>query len=60
MYTINDARREIKECFEEGYSFDYVRIFINDLRRGGDITKEESKQLFKELLEKNDYSFGTY
>lgn len=60
MYTINDARREIKECFEEGYGFDYVRIFINDLRRGGDITKEESKQLFEELLTKNNYSFGTY
>lgn len=41
MYTADDARREVKECLQEGYGFDYIRIFLNDLKRGGDITKDE-------------------
>lgn len=50
MYTINDARRECKELFEEGYGFGAVRIFLNDLARGKDITWEENSQIMKEIL----------
>ena len=59
-YTIEDARREVKECIEEGYGFDYIRIFLNDLARGKDITWEENKQLMIELLTAGiDTGFGT-
>lgn len=60
MYTINDARREMKELFEEGYGWNAVRIFLNDLKRGNDITKEEHEQLMRELIEKEGVwlSFG--
>lgn len=55
MYTINDARREMKELFEEGYGWNAVRIFLNDLKRGKDITKEEHEQLMKELIENQNF-----
>lgn len=60
MYTINDARRECKECFAEGYDFNFVRIFLNDLARGKDITWSEHAELMKELLLNYDCSFKTY
>ena len=61
MYTINDARREMKELFEEGYGWNAVRIFLNDLKRGKDITKEEHEQLMKELIENENFKgYGTY
>lgn len=61
MYTINDARREIKECIEEGYGYGYIRIFLNDLVRGKDITREECMQLKKELIEADfDCSISTF
>ena len=63
MYTIDDARREVRECIEEGYGFDYIRIFLNDLARGKDITWEERMQIMRELFEGKfdniDCSFGT-
>ena len=55
MYTLNDARRECKELFDEGYGFGAVRIFIHDLARGKDITWDEAKQLFIEIM---DGKFG--
>lgn len=55
MYTINEARREMKELFEEGYGWNAVRIFLNDLKRGKDITKEEHEQLMKELIENENF-----
>lgn len=51
MYTANDARRECKELFEEGYGFNAVRIFLNDLSRAKDITWEENKQIMHEILD---------
>lgn len=51
MYTAQDARREVRECIEEGYGFDYIRIFLNDLRRGGDITRDEWNEIFFELVD---------
>lgn len=51
MYTINDARREVKELFDEEYGFTAVWVFLNDLVRGGDITREDSKQILKEIAE---------
>lgn len=61
MYTINDARREMKELFDEGYGWNAVRIFLNDLKRGKDITKEEHEQLMKELIENENFKgYGTY
>lgn len=63
MYTINDARRECKELFNEGYGFNAVRIFLNDLSRAHDITWEENKIIMHEILSgefgKVDCSFGT-
>ena len=50
MYTAKDARRECKELFEEGYGFDAVRIFLNDLSRGKDITWEENREIMSEIL----------
>lgn len=51
MYTAEDARRECKEMFEEGYGFNAVRIFLNDLTRGKDITREESREIMNEILD---------
>ena len=48
-YTVNDARREIRECIKEGYGFDYICTFLNDLARGKDITWEEKRTLMREL-----------
>lgn len=49
-YTVEDARREVKEIIEEGYDFDYIRIFLNDLARGKDITWEENRRIMRELV----------
>ena len=51
MYTAQDARREVRECIEEGYGFDYIRIFLHDLKRGGDITRDEWNEIFFELVD---------
>ena len=63
MYTAQDARREVRECIDEGYGFDYIRIFLNDLARGKDITLQENKEIMVELIEgkfgKLDCCFGT-
>jgi hypothetical protein len=62
-YTVEDARREVKECVAEGYGFDYIRIFLNDLVRGKDITREECGEIMRELISGNwgevECSFGT-
>ena len=50
MYTIDDARRECKELFEEGYGFSSVRIFLHDLARGKDITWQECSQIIEEII----------
>ena len=50
MYSVDDARREIYELMEEGYGFDVVRIFLNDLVRSGDITSDDRNWLIQELL----------
>lgn len=54
-YTIQDARREIRQCIEEGYDFDFIRIFINNLARDEDITWIEARKLMRELI---DGEFG--
>lgn len=63
MYTALDARREVRECLEEGYGFDYIRIFLNDLARGKDITWQENLEIMKELMDgkfgKVECSYGT-
>lgn len=58
-YTAEDARREVRECIEEGYGFDYIRIFLNDLARSKDITWDENLEILSELMDKMDCSFGT-
>lgn len=64
MYTVEDARREVKECLEEGYGFNYIRIFLNDLARSKDITWEENKAIMSDLISgkfgKVDCSFSTF
>lgn len=64
MYTAKDARREVRECLEEGYGFDYIRIFLNDLVRGKDITSDDRREIMAELIEgkfgRVDCSFGTF
>ena len=47
-YSIDDARREIKELKEEGYNFSQIWIFLNDLFRGKDINANEFKVLMVE------------
>lgn len=42
-YTVEDAEREIKEAIKNGDGGIYS--FIQDLKRGGDITKEEAFDL---------------
>lgn len=63
MYTVEDARREVRELIEEGYGFDYIRIFLNDLTRGKDITREDNKAIMRDMIEgkfgKLDTCFGT-
>ena len=60
MYTVKDARREVSEMIKEGEGFDCIRIFLNDLARGKDITWEEAFQIKVELIDMIDCSFGTY
>lgn len=60
MYTVEDARREVRECIEEGYGFDYIRIFLNDLARSKDITWDENLEILGELIGKMDCGFGTF
>ena len=64
MYTAQDARREVRECIDEGYGFDFIRIFLNDLSRGKDITWEENREIMRELIEGKfgniECSYGTY
>ena len=50
MYSKDDARREVKELFEEGYGFDYVRIFLNDLARGKDITWADVREIMNDII----------
>ena len=61
---IEIARQGCKELFEEGYGFDAVRIYLNDLSRGKDITWDENRQIMHEIIDgklgKVDCSYGTY
>lgn len=50
MYTVNDARREVKELLEEGYGFTACRIFLNDLARSKDITWEDVTAILLEIF----------
>ena len=63
MYTAQDARREVKECIEEGYGFDFIRIFLNDLSRSKDITWQENQEIIFDLINGKfgdvECSFGT-
>lgn len=63
MYTAEDARREVRECVAEGYGFDYIRIFLNDLARGRDISWEEARAIMADLISGKlgdiECSFGT-
>lgn len=52
MYTIKDAKREIDEMIADGDGMLYIRIFINDLIRGKDISHEEGKTLYHYVAEK--------
>ena len=63
MYTAQDARREVKQAIEEGYGFDFIRIFLNDLSRSHDITWQENGEIMAELIDGKfgniECSFGT-
>lgn len=60
-YTIDDARREVRESIEEGRCFTYIWIFLNDLVRGQDITKEERDILICEMAESDmEKSLNTF
>ena len=59
-YTIEDARREINEMIADGESWDYIRIFLNDLARAGDITWDEAKTLSYEIIDSGfNCEYGT-
>lgn len=63
MYTAEDARREVRECVAEGYGFDYIRIFLNDLARGRDISWEDARAIMNDLISGKlgdvEVTFGT-
>jgi hypothetical protein len=62
MYTVQDARREVQELVDEGYGFDYIRIFLNDLARSKDITWDDHKAIMIDLFNGKydiECSFGT-
>lgn len=62
-YTADDARREVRNALAEGYGFDFIRIFLNDLARSKDITWEENGEIMSELIAGKfgdvECSFGT-
>lgn len=63
MYGAADARREVREAVGEGYGFDYIRIFLNDLARSGDITRDDRREIMRELMDgkfgRVECSYGT-
>lgn len=60
-YTIEDARREVQEMIADGESWGYIRIFLNDLARGGDITWQDREQLANEIIDSGyDCSYKTF
>lgn len=50
MYTIDNARQDVKELLEEGYG-GHVLSFLNDLSRSGDISWEDNKTIRHEIIE---------
>lgn len=61
MFTVDMARQGCKELLAEGYGFDAVRIYLNDLSRSDDITWEDCLRLKIEMLESGaDCSMGTF
>ena len=50
FYDVNDARREVQEMFDEGEGFNSVRIFLNDLTRGKQITSKENMEIFTDII----------
>ena len=54
-YTIEDARSDLKEAIEEGYSSDDIKSFLNYLYQTKHITWEDNLQLKTEL---NNGIFG--
>ena len=51
VYTIEDARREMREMKEEEYNYNQIRVFLNYLYGGKYIKREEWQMLGRELLE---------
>lgn len=45
MFDFEVAKKTVEEMVADGESSLYIRIYINDLRRGGDITEEERREL---------------
>ena len=45
MFDFGVAKKTVEEMVADGESGLYIRIYINDLRRGGDITEEERREL---------------
>lgn len=61
QYTADDARREVQEMLDEGYGMGAVNGFLNELRRGGDITRQEARDIWRELVVSDlDASVPTY
>ena len=48
MYTIDNARQDVKGLLEEGYD---AWSFLNVLSRSGDISWEENKIIRHEIIE---------
>lgn len=54
MYTIEDAKREIDEMIANKDGMLYIRIFINDLIRGKNITHEDGFALNRYVIDRID------
>lgn len=46
---VDDVRKEVAECVDEGYGYGYIRIFLHDLARSHDITWQDVTNIELEL-----------
>lgn len=51
MSTVEYARREVRECLQNGCGLDYIGVFLSDLIRGGNITWQEAKEIVNDLFD---------
>ena len=43
------VRQTVRDCFKEGYGNMYVTIYLNDLARSKDLTREQVKGIWADV-----------